>query len=120
MKKLLLIISVLCLVLAAGAVFGEEYTINTTGWGSDPDSLINALDPENAPIPIVPHKGLLGLTEEGLPGARGYAAGGPSETRDSLVNYLDPSFEPGMPKKLKTGVLLFDPDSMVHQISPVE
>ncbi len=120
MKKIGLIVAVIFLILAAGAVFGAEYATETKGWASDPDSLINFLDPSNAPAPVVPHRGLMGLTEEGLPGARGAAAGGPSEVRDSLVNYLDPSYTPAIPKKLTTGALRFDPDSMVHQTSPIQ
>lgn len=122
MKKIGLIVAVIILVLAVGSAFGDEYATKTMGWASDPDSLINFLDPSNAPAPIIPHKGLMGLTEEGLPGARGVAAGGLRETTDSLVNYLDPSFEPatGIPKKLMTGVLRIDPDSGIHKISPVE
>ena len=122
MKKIWLILAVICLVLAAGAAFGDEYT-TTKGWASDPDSLINLLDPSNAPAPAVPHTGLMGLTEEGLPGAGGSAAGGPSEIRDSLVNYLDPSFVPAVakiPKKTTTEVMRFDPGSVIHQISPTE
>ena len=118
MKKIGLIVAVIFLVLVAGAVFGAE--TEARGWASDPDSLINFLDPSNAPAPAVPHRGLMGLTEEGLPGARGTAAGGPSEVRDSLVNYLDPSYTPAMPQKLTAGALRFDPDSMVHQTSPIQ
>jgi hypothetical protein len=119
MKKIGLILAVIGLVLVAGSALGDEYT-NTKGWASDPDSLINFLDPSNAPAPVVRHTGLMGLTEEGLPGAGGSAAGGRSEMRDSLVNYLDPSYEPAIPKKLTTGVMRFDPDSGIHQISPIE
>jgi hypothetical protein len=120
MKKIGLIVAVIFLVLAAGVVFGDEYGMETKGWASDPDSLINFLDPSNAPAPKVPHKGLMGLTEQGLPGAGGTAAGGPSEVRDSLVNYLDPSYTPGVPKKFATGALRIDPDSGIHQISPIQ
>jgi hypothetical protein len=122
MKKIMLFLTVIILVLAVGSAFGDEYATKTMGWASDPDSLINVLDPSNAPAPIIPHKGLMGLTEEGLPGARGSAAGGLRETPDSLVNYLDPSYEPAerIPKKLMTGVFRIDPDSGIHQISPIE
>ena len=123
MKKIGLILAVIGLVLAAGSVFGDEYTTNSKGWASDPDSLINFLDPSNAPAPVVPHTGLMGLTEEGLPGAGGSAAGGRGEIQDSLVNYLDPSFAPAaerIPKKTTTEVMRFDPASGIHQISPIE
>jgi hypothetical protein len=122
MKKIGLILAVIGLVLAAGSVFGDEYTTNAKGWAGDPDSLINFLDPSNAPAPIVPHRGLMGLTEEGLPGAGGSAAGGRGVMRDSLVNYLDPSYEPAerIPKKTNTEVMRYDPDSLIHQISPIE
>ena len=123
MKKIGLIVTVICLVLVAGSAFSDEYTTGKA-WASDPDSMINLLDPSNAPAPIVPHTGLMGLTEEGLPGAGGSAAGGVSEIRDSLVNYLDPSFAPSavkFPKKTTTEVMRFDRDSGIHhQISPVE
>lgn len=122
MKKIGLIIAVICLILAVGSALGDEYTANSKGWASDPDSIINLLDPSNAPAPVIPHKGLMGLNEEGLPGTQGSAAGGRQEMPDSLVNYLDPSYEPAerIPKKLMTGVLRIDPDSGIHQISPVE
>ena len=112
----------ICLVLAVGSAFGDEYATNTKGWASNPDSLINFLDPSNAPAPIVPHTGLMGLTEEGLTGAKGSAAGGRSVTTDSLVTYLDPSYEPPdrIPKKLTSGVFRIDPDSGIYQISPIE
>ena len=96
MKKIGLIIAVICLILAVGSALGDEYTANSRGWAGDPDSMINLLDPSNAPEPVIPHKGLMGLNEEGLPGARGSAAGGRQEMPDSLVNYLDPSYEPAV------------------------
>ena len=122
MKKIGLIVTVIFLVLAAGVVFGDDYGTSTKGWASDPDSLINSLDPSNAPALMVPHTGLMGMTEEGLPGAKGSAAGGRSETTDSLVNYLDPSYEPPerIPKKLTSGAFRNDPASGIHQISPIE
>ncbi|MGB9081151.1 MAG: hypothetical protein WCD00_07610 [Desulfuromonadaceae bacterium] len=120
MKKIGLIVAVICLILAVGSALGDEYTTNSKGWASDPDSMINILDPSNAPARVIPHKGLMGLTEEGLPGDKGSAAGGRSEVRDSLVNYLDPSYTPAIAKKIATGALRFDPGSGVHEISPVE
>jgi hypothetical protein len=122
MKKIGLIVVVICLILAVGTALGDEYTTNSKVWAGDPDSMINLLDPSNAPAPAIPHKGLMGLTEEGLPGAKGSAAGGQRVTPDSLVNYLDPSYEPAerIPKKLMSGVLRIDPDSGIYQISPVE
>ena len=121
MKKIWLLLVMICLVLVAGTAFGDEFTTKTNDWASNPDSLINVLDPSNAPAPIVPaHRGLLGLTEEGLPGAGGSAAGGRSETRDSLVNYLDPSNAPAekIPKRSTTEFMRDNPDSLIYQISP--
>ena len=123
MKKIWMLVAVLCLVLAAGSAFGEEYGTMAKDPTSDPDSLINFLDPSNAPGAIMPaHKGLLGLTEEGLPGAGGWAAGGRGEMKDSLLFYLDPSYAPAefVPKKTTTEVKPIDPDSIIHQISPVD
>jgi hypothetical protein len=121
MKKIGLILAVICLVLSAGLAFGNENAVKPSGGINDPDSLINLLDPSNAPAAVIPHTGLMGLTEEGLPGAKGSAAGGPTEVRDSLVNYLDPSYEPArnMPKKTSEA-MRFDPGSVVHQISPTD
>jgi hypothetical protein len=123
MKKIGLILAILCLVVAVGTAFGDEYT-DTKAWGSNPDSLIYYLDPSNAPAPQVLHTGLMGLNEEGLPGARGSAAGGAGEIRDSLVNYLDPEFVPAavkFPKKSATvDFMRYEPDSLTHQISPIE
>lgn len=104
MKKILLILTVIFLVLAAGVVFGSEYAMSSKSWAGDPDSLINSLDPEHAPAPIIPHTGLMGLTEEGLPGARGSAAGGMSRELDTFPNYIDPSRLPGY-VELETGVV---------------
>jgi hypothetical protein len=123
MKKIgLIVAAVICLILAVGTALGDEYTTNSKGWAGDPDSMINFLDPSNAPVPVIPHKGLMGLTEEGLPGAKGSAAGGQREMTDSLVNYLDPSITPAerVPKKLMSGILRIDPDSGIHRISPIE
>ena len=105
MKKIMLLLSVIGLVLVFGLSFAEEGMTKTRGPMGDPDSLINFLDPSNAPVATVPlHRGLLGLTEEGLPGAGGSAAGDMSENPDSLIHYLDPSNVPGTRVTGKAGV----------------
>jgi len=120
MKKVGLFLAVICLVLAAGSVFGDEYTTKAKDPTSNPDSLINFLDPSNAPGVTVPAQE--GLTEEGLPGARGSAAGGRSEFKDSMLNYLDPSYEPVERMQIKTApeVKPIGPDSLIRQISPID
>lgn len=91
-----MLLAVICFVLIAGFAFGDEYTMESKGGPNDPDSLINTLDPGNAPAQMIPaHKGLMGLNEEGLPGAYGSAAGGRREIQDTFLNYLNPSNELG-------------------------
>jgi len=77
MKKIGLIVVVICLILAVGTALGDEYTTYSKSSAGDPDSMINLLDPSNAPAERIP-------------------------------------------KKLMGGVLRIDPDSGIHQISPVE
>jgi len=95
MKKIGLIFVIAFLLLVSASAFGNENMMKGNGWAANPDSMINQLDPSNAPTIIPAHSGLMGLTEEGLPGAGGSAAGGPREARDSFVNYVDPSSVPG-------------------------
>ena len=94
MKKIWLIFVVAFLLLVTASAFGNE-SMKGDRWAGHPDCMINQLDPSNAPTITPAHSGLMGLTEEGLPGAGGSAAGGPREVRDSLVNYIDPSSVPG-------------------------
>ena len=120
MKKIMLLLMVIGLVLVFGISFAEEGMATAKGTMNDPDSLINYLDPSNAPVVKVPaHRGLLGLTEEGLPGAGGSAAGG-MENPDSFINYLDPSNAPGtrFTGKAGVGVIRDNPDSIIHTLDP--
>ena len=121
MKRIMLLLTVIGLVLVFGLSFAEEGMATTKGPMDDPDSLINYLDPSNAPVVKVPaERGMFGVTEEGLPGAGGSAAGGLSENPDSFINYLDPTNAPGarVTEKVARGVVRDNPDSIIHTLDP--
>lgn len=123
MKKILwMIIAALGMVLVVGTALAAEKNVMVfKDPTADPDSMINTLDPSNAPVRVVPaHRGLLGLTEEGLPGVKGAAAGGMGEKTDSLINDLDPSNAPGarIMKGSAVTTRRDDPDSFIHIIAP--
>jgi hypothetical protein len=122
MKKIMLLATVIGLVLVFGLSFAEESVAKTKGPMGDPDSLINYLDPSNAVVTVPAHRGLYGLTEEGLAGAGGSAGGGRSGNPDSFINYLDPSNVNApvakVTGKATWGVMRDDPDSFINTLDP--
>jgi len=123
MKKIWLYLAVICLVLVVGSAFGDTYTSTSRDRSADPDSMINALDPTNAPgTTMLVYKTRWGFTVADMIGEGGSAAGGMSERQDSVVNYLDPTNAPSEKiLKATTGeVMRDDPNSLVHQISPAD
>lgn len=106
MKKILGFVSVVGLSLVFGLGFAEAKDATL-----DPDSMINYLDPSNAPARVAPK-----ATGE----ATGSAVGGMRENPDSLINSLDPSNAPSAarPKGIVVAAAPANLDSIIHFISP--
>jgi hypothetical protein len=103
MKRVIVLLVVVGVVVAFGSAFALEK-----------DSMINYLDPSNAPV--VKATEATGL--QGLP-AGGSGAGGMGENADSFINYLDPSNAPkARVKEPAAKIVRDDPDGFVHTIDP--
>jgi hypothetical protein len=115
MKRILVFAAALGLCLVFGLAFAGENITKTKDATLDPDSLINYLDPINAPARVVPEAtGLFGLE------VTGSAAGSMRENPDSLINFLDPANAPSatVPRGPAARVAPDNPDSVIHFISP--
>ncbi len=121
MKRIISILMLLGMFLVVVTAFGMETAAIAKDSTLDPDSMVNYLDPTNAPVAAVAeHRGLMGLTEWGLPGIGGSAAGGMGENPDSIVYHLDPTNAPS--ERIPTGQSRIVPenfDSIIHFLSPV-
>ena len=108
MKRLMIVLTIIGAVLVFGIAVGEEYSA---------DSMLYTLDPSSAPQTVSIHRGLYGMTEEGL---RGAAAGGMRENPDSLIHMLDPTNAPKAAVSVRTeiGHRYDDPDSFLYTIDP--
>jgi hypothetical protein len=121
MKRIISVLMLIGIFLIVVTAFGAETVAIAKDSTLDPDSMVNYLDPTNAPAAAVAeHRGLLGLTEWGLPGIGGSAAGGMGDNPDSMLYVLDPTNAPS--ERIATGQKKIVPEnreSIIHFLSPV-
>jgi hypothetical protein len=104
MKRIIVLVAVVGVVVAFGSAFAFAE-----------ESMINYLDPSNAPVvKATEATGLMGLPEGGS------GAGGRGENPESFINYLDPSNAPAsrVVKGPAAAITRDDPDGFIHTIDP--
>jgi hypothetical protein len=114
MKKTLMVLVTIMAVSAWGTAYADKAAAIKGDAMSDPDCLINTLDPSNAPARAAAFQG----------GTDGSGAGGASAgsrmTADSLINTLDPSNAPKARIAARTETVgsREDADSLINYLDP--
>jgi hypothetical protein len=114
MKKTLMVLMTVMLAATLGTAYANESAAARGAAIGDRDSLINTLDPTNAPAAVVAGESRI----EGS-GAGGTFAG-ISENADSLINYLDPSNAPKarIAASTATAGSRESADSLIYDLDP--